>query len=790
MHHPNKIVRSALSALLALSMGVSLVRAPQPALADDGLTQPGGLTPDGAPEWAVDDGRRLDADKPAPAAALQSHFDLRDLGLVTPVKSQNPWSSCWAFGGISAAEISILTALGTTYKDYPLDLSERHLIYFALRPVTKPDSPSQAGEGLHTFDDSPNAAFAAGGFPALVTTLFGQGVGPVEEMLFPYHGANGLTSLEYFDSLGDEELEAFVKAELGPTVQLMGMTYEEFLAYVASQNGMTEQEVFESFKARIRATYESSNSYAKADDWSIPDDNEDGRSNRLLSQGMTLKDGNILPEYWNADRTAVNQESEQAIKKELASGLGVSIMFAADQTGTYTVSNVDEAGRSIGNSYNQCCDDATRPPNHGVCLVGWDDGYPAESFSPDHRPPANGAWIVKNSWGSTTDAAPDDLGNVMGKRAYGIRNAEGEYTGYFYLSYYDKTIMQPETMEYSSTLNDSGAFYVLSYDYLPDQNGFYVIPATQDVLSTANVFATMDAIKVNDVSVRVPSAGTTTTIAIYQLNEGSQDPADGELLYRGTHEFEYAGIHRVKLPEPVKVKAGSFISVITTSSTVDDGGTRLYGASACRGASKEKIEEYIVQTGAELTSYAVAVVNPGESYLYRDGEWRDWSEYLATATDTEGMVVDNFSIKVFAEPDSGEGRDGWELAADGCWTYRLGGELVRSAWTSVDGEWYYFDADARMVSGWVKDAGSWYYLNERHDGAFGAMQTGWVRSDGRWYYLYPASGGPQGAMVTGWQLVDGKWYYLYPQAGAPQGSLAVDTSIDGWRVGPDGAWVA
>ena len=45
-------------------------------------------------------------------------------------------------------------------------------------------------------------------------------------------------------------------------------------------------------------------------------------------------------------------------------------------------------------------------------------------------------------------------------------------------------------------------------------------------------------------------------------------------------------------------------------------------------------------------------------------------------------------------------------------------------------------------------------------------------------------------MVTGWQLVDGKWYYLYPQAGAPQGSLAVDTSIDGWRVGPDGAWVA
>ena len=29
--------------------------------------------------------------------------------------------------------------------------------------------------------------------------------------------------------------------------------------------------------------------------------------------------------------------------------------------------------------------------NHEVCIVGWDDGYPASNFLKGHQPPANGA---------------------------------------------------------------------------------------------------------------------------------------------------------------------------------------------------------------------------------------------------------------------------------------------------------------------------------------------------------------------------------------------------------------
>lgn len=39
------------------------------------------------------------------------------------------------------------------------------------------------------------------------------------------------------------------------------------------------------------------------------------------------------------------------------------------------------------------------------------------------------------------------------------------------------------------------------------------------------------------------------------------------------------------------------------------------------------------------------------------------------------------------------------------------------------------------------------------------------------------------SLITGWKQMDGKWYYLYAD-----GSMAINTKIDGYEVGPDGAW--
>ena len=57
--------------------------------------------------------------------------------------------------------------------------------------------------------------------------------------------------------------------------------------------------------------------------------------------------------------------------------------------------------------------------NHIVTIVGWDDNYSAKNFKTASNVTADGAWIVKNSWG--TDWGKD---------------------GYFYMSYGDKSVCE------------------------------------------------------------------------------------------------------------------------------------------------------------------------------------------------------------------------------------------------------------------------------------------------------------------------------------------------------------
>ena len=47
------------------------------------------------------------------------------------------------------------------------------------------------------------------------------------------------------------------------------------------------------------------------------------------------------------------------------------------------------------------CDDKTQCQiDHAVAIIGWDDNYSIENFNEKHRPQNNGAWIIKNSWGT------------------------------------------------------------------------------------------------------------------------------------------------------------------------------------------------------------------------------------------------------------------------------------------------------------------------------------------------------------------------------------------------------
>ena len=82
--------------------------------------------------------------------------------------------------------------------------------------------------------------------------------------------------------------------------------------------------------------------------------------------------------------------------------------------------------------------------------------------------------------------------------------------------------------------------------------------------------------------------------------------------------------------------------------------------------------------------------------------------------------------------------------------------------------------DPQTANGWQQnDSGQWsHYRN-------GKPVKGRLSDDQKWYWLDKATGM---MFAGGWKQIDGKWYYFYTD-----GTMAVNTTIDGYTIGSDGA---
>jgi len=110
----------------------------------------------------------------------------------------------------------------------------------------------------------------------------------------------------------------------------------------------------------------------------------------------------------------------------------------------------------------------------------------------------------------------------------------------------------------------------------------------------------------------------------------------------------------------------------------------------------------------------------------------------------------NFTIVKLNQQGNGIGI--WENSAQG-WKYIKNGQPA-NGWNLIDGSWYFMDP-------------------------IGVMQTSWQQLDKKWYFLKDS-----GAMATGWIQSNGQWYYLYND-----GAMASSTTIDGYILDANGAWV-
>ena len=115
---------------------------------------------------------------------------------------------------------------------------------------------------------------------------------------------------------------------------------------------------------------------------------------------------------------------------------------------------------------------------------------------------------------------------------------------------------------------------------------------------------------------------------------------------------------------------------------------------------------------------------------------------------------------------------------NGSWQYNdATGNPIKNIWfnDTNTGKTYYLNENGNMVTGWLPYNNCWYYLDQS-----GARQTGWQQIGGSWYHFTN-----EGKMQTGWfQDLDGKYYYLYSS-----GAMASNTSIGGYKLGSNGAWI-
>ena len=111
-----------------------------------------------------------------------------------------------------------------------------------------------------------------------------------------------------------------------------------------------------------------------------------------------------------------------------------------------------------------------------------------------------------------------------------------------------------------------------------------------------------------------------------------------------------------------------------------------------------------------------------------------------------------------------QGSVSWQRDNKGWWIKNSDGSYPRNEWKFVNNSWYFFDSQGYMYTGWLNISGSWYYMNTDE-------------------------GSNNGKMVTGWRAVSGKWYYLSTATDGSGGKMLLNTTIDGYRLGADGAWV-
>ena len=356
-------------------------------------------------------------------------------------------------------------------------------------------------------------------------------------------------------------------------------------------------------------------------------------------------------------QSTYNPRGTEAIKQQLLANRGVAISINAESS---RPDQTTKKWKYLSPNWAQYTYESVFNNLHAVCIVGWDDDYPKENFIEGHQPPENGAWLVRNSWGSDYNEFPTN-----GYRHWGIEQEENKHNGYFWISYYDQTLSNPEAFVFDKS-NVGSSYYVQQYDYVPSSNDNIKEVVSDSEMKTANVFVADQNAKLTEISAVTTTPNSEVSYEIYLLRSKYRNPYDGVKIQSGEgYTFEYGGYHRFELKEPVMLFRGQAYSVVISQKTPSGKSVFNIVCGEKHGSDLKEIRDDFPEEAPEgeyVDEWTEFIVNRRESYVLKDDEWLDlttkkaYDALLGSGKKYAGDpdIYDNLPIKAYLTISSEE----------------------------------------------------------------------------------------------------------------------------------------